>query len=60
MSKIRVGNKENSFLNGEWSGHVRKSWKRVTSKLRRAENKKILSKELKKPYDPTSLDHIFV
>ena len=25
MPKIRVGNKQNSFLNGEWAGHVHKS-----------------------------------
>lgn len=31
MGKIRVGNKQNSFLNGEWAGHVRKGWKKITS-----------------------------
>lgn len=40
MSKIRVGNKQNSFLNGEWAGHVRGWWKRHTSKRRRSQDKK--------------------
>jgi len=47
MSKLRVGNKENSFLNGEWAGHVRKWGKKFTAKIRRSRNKKIIRKELK-------------
>jgi hypothetical protein len=47
MAKIRVGNKQNSFLNGEWAGHVRGSWKRLTSKLRRLQQKEIIRKDLK-------------
>jgi hypothetical protein len=47
MSKIRVGNKQNSFLNKEWAGHVRGWWKRLTSKKRRNENKKEVNKQLK-------------
>ena len=39
MNKLRVGNKKNSFLNGEWAGHVRGTWKRYTSKKRRREIK---------------------
>lgn len=47
MSKIRVGNKQNSFLNGEWAGHVRSGWKKVTSGIRRAVSKKIVINELR-------------
>jgi hypothetical protein len=46
MNKLRVGNKQNSFLNGEWAGHVRRGWKKVTSGIRRAMSKKIIKKEL--------------
>lgn len=46
MGKIRVGSKANSFLNGEWSGHVKKGWKRITSGIRRALSKKIIKDEL--------------
>lgn len=37
MGKIRVGNKQNSFLNGEHAGHVRKRTgaKHHTSRMRR-------------------------
>jgi len=45
MSKIRVGNKQNSWLNGEWASHVRGWWKRHTSKRRRKEDKKIIKRE---------------
>ncbi len=45
MGKIRVGNKQNSFLNGEWS-RVKKGWKKVTSGLRRALSKRIIKDEL--------------
>jgi len=47
MSKIRVGNKQNSFLNGEWAGHVRGNFKKITSGIRRAVSKKIIINELK-------------
>jgi hypothetical protein len=46
MNKLRVGNKQNSFLNGEWAGHVRRSFKKITSGIRRAVSKKIIKKEL--------------
>ncbi len=46
MGKIRVGNKKNSVLNGEWAGHVRKDGKKATSGLRRAESKRIVIKEI--------------
>ena len=47
MSKLRVGNKANSFLNGEWAGHVRKWGKFFTAKARRTVDKKIIRSELK-------------
>jgi hypothetical protein len=47
MSKIRVGNKQNSFINGEWAGHVRGFYKRFTSHKRRSLEKIIIKKELK-------------
>ena len=46
MSKIRVGNKENSFLNGEWAGHVRNWGKKLTAKIRRSEDKKVVRKQI--------------
>jgi len=46
MAKIRVGNKQNSYLNGEWGGHVRKDEKRATSRIRRVVSKEITHKEL--------------
>lgn len=45
MTKIRPGNKKNSFLNGEWAKHVRKWGKKFTSSLRRQEDKKIIRQE---------------
>lgn len=45
MSKLRVGHKENSYLNGEWAGHVRKWGKKWTAKIRRNADKKIIRKE---------------
>jgi len=39
MGKIRVGNKNNSALNGEWAHHVRGWWKSYTSSRRRNEEK---------------------
>lgn len=47
MAKIRVGNKQNSKLNGEWAGHVRGKMKKVTSSKRRMIDKDILKKEKK-------------
>ena len=46
MSKIRVGNKENSILNGEWAGHVKKAGKKITSSIRRCISKKIIKQML--------------
>jgi hypothetical protein len=40
--KIRVGNKKNSILNGEWAGHVRKWGKKITSGKRRMQDKEII------------------
>ena len=51
MGKLRVGNKKNSFLNGEWAGHVRAWGKKFTARLRRAEDKKIIRQEVKNLYD---------
>ena len=46
MGKLRVGHKENSFLNGEWRFHAGSSWlKRFTSKKRRNLDKKTIRKE---------------
>jgi len=46
MPKIRVGNKQNSFLNGEWAGHVRGFWKKYTSRKRRNKDKQLTKNEL--------------
>lgn len=46
MGKIRVGNKINSYLNGEWGSHVRKDGKTYTSGVRRMEDDKIVRLEL--------------
>lgn len=43
--KIRVGNKQNSFLNGEWCKHFRN--RRVTSGLRRAYLKRDMNERLR-------------
>jgi len=48
MSKLRVGNKQNSFLNGEWARHVRGLYKKLTSKKRRNVSKRIINDNLKK------------
>jgi len=45
MSKLRVGNKENAKINGEWGDHVRKWGKFFTAKLRRNIDKQIIKKE---------------
>lgn len=42
MPKIRVGNKQNAALNGEYAGHVRKDGKKITSGKRRTQDKKII------------------
>lgn len=42
----QIGNKQNSYLNGEWAKHVRKDWKRITSHIRRMLNKKIIRQDL--------------
>lgn len=47
MGKLRVGNKQNSFLNGEWAKHMRSGGKRFTSKVRRMFDKKVIREELK-------------
>lgn len=46
MSKRKVGSAPNSKLNGEWAKHVRGQWKRLTSRLRRNEAKKIIRETL--------------
>lgn len=46
MSKIRVGNKQNSFLNGEWVGHARKWGKFFTNKIRRNVDKETIKKDI--------------
>jgi hypothetical protein len=45
MAKLRVGHKENSFINGEWAGHVRKWGKKFTASKRRGIDKKVIKKE---------------
>ena len=45
--RIRVGNKQNAFLNGEWAGHVRRWFKRHTSGKRRAFQKRYIRQQLK-------------
>ena len=39
---MRVGNKQNSYLNGEWAKHVRGLYKRYASKVRRQIDKKMI------------------
>jgi hypothetical protein len=51
MSKIRIGNKKNSILNGEWAGHVRRVMKKITSSKRRMEDKRIINEYLKNKND---------
>jgi len=57
MGKIRPGNKKNSGLNGEWATHVRKSWKKLTSSLRRAESKEITREKLDDSVDEEQDGH---
>lgn len=50
MSKIRPGNKWNSYLNGEWAKHVTgKEDKRITSKARRNWDKQVIKDDLELP-----------
>ena len=53
MGKVRPGNKKNSQLNGEWATHVRKrnGGKRVTSRARRAEDRKEIRTGIKEDDD---------
>lgn len=44
---MRKGSKQNSVLNGEWAAHVRRGWKRATSRIRRAREKIIVINSLK-------------
>ena len=46
MGKLRVGNKQNSILNGEWAKHMRKWGKYFTAKARRNVDKKVIRQEL--------------
>ncbi len=46
MPKLRVGNKQNAIINGEWAGHVRKWGKKITSGKRRILDKKIIKEQL--------------
>jgi hypothetical protein len=46
MGKIRVGNKQNSILNGEWAGHGRKHGKSLAASRRRQQDKEIIKEEL--------------
>jgi hypothetical protein len=42
----QIGNANNCKLNGEWAKHVRGKFKRYTSKVRRAVDKKIIRQTL--------------
>lgn len=44
----QIGNKQNSYINGEWVAHVRKrnGGKRITSSKRRILDKELIRKEL--------------
>lgn len=44
---MKIGNKQNAFLNGEWAVHVRRWFKKHTAKKRRAVDKKEIRDELK-------------
>jgi hypothetical protein len=46
MGKVRVGNKQNAVLNGEWAGHVRRWWKKFTSGKRRAVSKRFIKGQI--------------
>ena len=47
MGKVRVGNKQNSFLNGEWCKHMKKFGKRLTAGIRRNVDKQEINNGLK-------------
>ncbi len=40
--KIRVGNKQNAAINGEYAGHVRKVGKKITAGKRRVIDREIV------------------
>lgn len=44
--KIRVGNKQNSYWNGQWAGHARPFWKSFGNRRRRRYYKNMIKKEL--------------
>lgn len=46
MSKRKVGHAQNSKLNGEWGKHVRKFWKKLTSRKRRLRDRQIIREEI--------------
>lgn len=43
---MKKGHKQNSGLNGEWAKHVRRAWKRATSRIRRAREKIIIRENI--------------
>lgn len=43
----QIGNKQNSFINGEWAARVRKPMKKITSGKRRMVAKQQTKKEIK-------------
>ena len=51
----RIGNKQNSFINGEWAKHFRD--RQLTSKLRRAFFILILLKQIKEEYNDKQLQN---
>ncbi len=44
---MRKGHKQNAGLNGEWARHVRRAWKKATSRIRRAREKITIFNSLK-------------
>jgi len=42
----QIGNAENAKLNSEWGKHVKKRYSRLTSKLRRINDKKIIKENI--------------
>jgi hypothetical protein len=46
MGKIRKGNKQNAFLNGEWAAHMRADGKKFTARIRRMVDKIVIKKEI--------------
>ena len=55
MGKVRVGNKQNSFLNREWAVHVRRWGKKFTASKRRATARRLIKKG-KQDYDERTED----